>query len=1186
MLSKISVIFRKSFRINRQLVKKVLAIGLSGILLILLLLGILFQFNKDKIASSLLLKVNEYQNGELVFDDLSFNPFIHFPDVSIVLYDIQYYQEKRSQPSADTIPILRLENLYIGFNLLDLLKGEVNVPNIHLENGRLNLLTDDGGTLNLMKALKKNKVAVPVDGEHKKKTVTPDSLKQKKPETNKKVKDKKNTEPPVELILDLENIYVKDIDVSYINHKENISSEYQLQSLQASLQYLPDSIICALDTKLLLVNAYIANNYRVDSIQIGLTTRLNLDDSFENIRIEPSQLEIDKASFLANGTVSMKGEGAINMDVKGNDEDFGILNLIFTNIGIDNIEKGDMYFDASIKGPLFKGIPRIKLSFGINDLQINIPSTSQKVSNLKMRANFDSGELEKLEGASFQLNELSATLPRGKLFGKMAFSNFQAPKIDVDFFVKSEISGFEKLIKFGNLERMAGILELKTKFKGDFDIERKVWSKEEDYSHIVFKEVSFSKTATKTIDGINGKISLQQDELALDSINIVIDDTNLLLTGSVSNLKLLLAKLYSPKVLINSIGGIYFSLDTALTSQINIEIGLTSNLNDLMPFLPINSLDTLGGNIDLTSNYSGSIDWETDLWESISGQSSIEFNDVAIDIPKINQIRIINGSVLVSNSMTYFHNLSLEYGKSDAIINGDLSNLSYLFLNGNKPIEGNLLINSNVFDYPDVFSYDSYIASAFPYRIKNIELIVAPKTTTNNLKTFKQTPRLEFNIRQLDAEIEDFLPPISIANGYFLLSDKVGGVNLDFNNFNIDVLDGKVKANVEIQTSVKSSNWLKVQGDFINVNLKKTFTHWGDSISDYFDGVLGGKATVDMTFGNSKVKFDEVSVSLSVMEYKSKEDTIQLSGLKLAATSVDYESSSSFLQTLSFRSDLFINIFNIQKLKVDNLRYDVNADKSVFTVVPTDRNFLKDQGEGLYTFKPFTSPPEFDIKYKVDQFDIADLLRNFREDPVIDGKMKLDLHLNLIGATKKELLQSLNGHLSLYGNDLRLQGVDIDKLIERFKRSQRFTFVDVGAVVLMGPFGLLVSKGSDYTGMAIVDKDYVSNVYEFSSDYVFKNGLIRFDDVALSTELNRMAAGGTIDINKDSLDITVSLLNEAGCSIFSQNIAGSMINSEMGKIDAGKLILAPLTNLAKKTVGVDCEVIYEGKVKQPVKKEK
>lgn len=157
MLSKISVIFRKSFRINRQLVKKVLAIGLSGILLILLLLGILFQFNKDKIASSLLLKVNEYQNGELVFDDLSFNPFIHFPDVSIVLYDIQYYQEKRSQPSADTIPILRLENLYIGFNLLDLLKGEVNVPNIHLENGRLNLLTDDGGSLNLMKALKKHK---------------------------------------------------------------------------------------------------------------------------------------------------------------------------------------------------------------------------------------------------------------------------------------------------------------------------------------------------------------------------------------------------------------------------------------------------------------------------------------------------------------------------------------------------------------------------------------------------------------------------------------------------------------------------------------------------------------------------------------------------------------------------------------------------------------------------------------------------------------------------------------------------------------------------------------------------------------------------------------------------------------------------------------------------------------------
>lgn len=1147
---------------------------------------LLFQLNKDKIASSLLLRVNGYQNGELVFDDLNFNPFIHFPNVSIVLYEIKYYEEKQVLSDADTVPILSLEKLYIDFNLIDLLQGEVNVPNIHLENGSLNLLTDEKGVLNLIKAINKPKVIKPVSTKQKKKPTAPDSLKLKKLKPKKKTVDKKVKEPTPPLILDLKNIYLTNIDVRYIDEKEKFSSHYQLQSLQASLQYLPDTIICALDTKVLLLSAYIANSFRVDSIQIGLNTRLNLDRAFENLRIEPSELEIDEASFLAHGTISFKGNGAIDMAIKGIDEDFGMLNLVFTNIGIDNIEKGEMYFDASINGQLFKGIPKIEGKFGIDDLQINIPFTSQKVSDLKMRASFNSGDLDKLEGASFQLTELSAKLPKGKLQGQLTFVNFLAPQLEVDFFIKSEISGFEKLIKVGGLEKMAGIFELKTNFKGEYDRENKTWNKEEDYSHIIFKDVSISKTASKNIDAINGKISLQRDELVVDSINLMVGETNLFLNGSVSNLKLFLAKLSSDKDMFNSIRGLYIPLDTTLTAQLKVGVSLNSNLSDLMPFLPKNSLDSMGGSIELKSNYSGSITWDADVLESIVGASSIEFNEVALDIPRANEIRKVNGSILVSNSVIYFNSFSVNYGKSDALIKGTLSNLPYLFLDVDKPIEGKLIIESNIFDYPDVFSYDSFIASAFPYRIKNIDLTVDPKTTTRELKSFIQTPRLEFDISRLEAEIEDFLPPLSISNGYFVLSDKEGGVNLDFEDFDIKVLDGNVRANVEIQTSRKSSNWLKVEADLSNVNLKNTFTHWADSIPDFLDAALVGNANVAMTFGGSQFKFDKVDVTSSNLLFKPKEDTIQVTGLNWAATDVDYQASSGFLETLSFKSGFYINDFKFKKLEADSLHYDFIADKGVFTLVPTDRNFLKDKGEGHYTFKPFNDPPEFDLKYKVDDFDIIDLLRNFSEDPMIEGHMKLDLQLKSAGNTQKEILHNLNGYLSLYGNDLTLQGVDIDKLIEKFKRSQRFTFVDVGAVVLMGPVGLLVSKGSDYTGMAMVDRDFVSKVYKFSSDYTFESGLITFDDVALSTELNRMAASGKIDINKDSLDITVALLNADGCSIFSQNISGSMVDSEMGKINAGKIIFAPITNLAKKGVGVDCEVVYTGKVKQPAKKDK
>jgi AsmA-like C-terminal region/AsmA family len=1176
----------KKFRLNRKVLKKVVVITSLVTLFILMTLTILFQINKDKIASTLLLKVNEYQNGELDFDDLSFNPFIHFPNVSIVLYEIQYYEEKRALPEADTIPILSLGKLYIDINLIDLLKGEVKVPNIYLEHGSLNLLSDKNGLLNLIKALKKNKVVTAPVTKQKKKVATPDSLKQEKSKPKKKVADKNVREPTPPLIVDLENVYLSDIDVTYINYKEKISSHYQLQSLQASLQYSPDTIICALDTKLLIVDAYIANSYRVDSIQVGLNTRLNLDNKFESIRIEPSQLEIDEASFLAEGTLGLDGDGAIDMVIKGNDSDFGILNLVFTNIGIDNIEKGEMYFDAFIKGSLFNEIPNIKGTFGIDDLQVNIPSTSQKVSDLTMRVSFNSGDLDRLEGANFQIEKISAKLPQGKLQGQLTFKNFLTPQLDVDFFVKSEISGFDKLIKVGDLEKMTGIFELKTKFKGQFNRETKVWNKQEDYSHIIFKDVSLSKSETKNIDAINGKISLQRDELKIDSVKLVIGESALLLNGSVSNLKLLIAKLSSDKAKFNSLGGIYVPLDTLHPSQMDVDLILNTNLSDLIPFMPENSLDSLGGSIELKSHYSGPIEWEEDVLEFISGQSSISFDQVAVDIPRINKLRNIDGNLLLSNSVIFFNNLHVDYGKSDALIKGTLSNLPYLLLDVDKPIEGKLSIKSSVFDYPDFFSWDSFIASAFPYRIKNINLVVAPKSTTKDLLHFIQTPRLEFVISKLDAEIEDFLPPVSISRGSFVLSDKDGGVNLDFDDFKIKVLDGNVRAHVDIQTSRKNPNWLNVEANLGNVNLKETFTHWGDSIPAYFDGILDGQANVSMTFGDSKVKFDKVDVTSSTLVFKSEKDTIRVQGLVIAAKGVDYQPSSGFLETMSFTSDVYIDDFKIKKLESDSLQYDIIAHQGEFTVVPTDRNFLKEQGEGKYTFKPFNDPPEFDFKYKIDHFDIVDLLKNFREDPMIDGQMKLDLQLKSAGKNQVELLQNLNGYISLYGNDLSLQGVDLNKLIERFKRSQRFTFADLGAVALMGPFGLLVSKGSDYAGMVVVDRDHVSKVYELSSDYTFENGRVTFEDVALSTELNRLAASGTIDMQKDSLNISFALLNKDGCSIFSQNITGSIIDPAMGKVNAGKIILAPITNLAKKTVGTDCDIYYNGKVKQPVKKSK
>jgi hypothetical protein len=68
----------KIFRFLKRFFLTVLGVIFS----LLLILSLLFRIYKDDIAGTILLKVNAVHPGELSFDDIAFNPFAHFPDIS------------------------------------------------------------------------------------------------------------------------------------------------------------------------------------------------------------------------------------------------------------------------------------------------------------------------------------------------------------------------------------------------------------------------------------------------------------------------------------------------------------------------------------------------------------------------------------------------------------------------------------------------------------------------------------------------------------------------------------------------------------------------------------------------------------------------------------------------------------------------------------------------------------------------------------------------------------------------------------------------------------------------------------------------------------------------------------------------------------------------------------------------
>jgi hypothetical protein len=202
----------------------------------------------------------------------------------------------------------------------------------------------------------------------------------------------------------------------------------------------------------------------------------------------------------------------------------------------------------------------------------------------------------------------------------------------------------------------------------------------------------------------------------------------------------------------------------------------------------------------------------------------------------------------------------------------------------------------------------------------------------------------------------------------------------------------------------------------------------------------------------------------------------------------------------------------------------------------------------------------------------------------------MDFSLNIAtnGKNLEEMKRRMNGEASLKGENLLLYGIDLDSLLSKIQESQNFSLVDVGAFFLAGPLGTALTKGYDFVGVYKETRGGQGIIKKLVSAWRIKYGIAEAEDVALSTKRNRVAMKGRLDfVNSRFDDVTVSALDEKGCSKFSQKIRGPFRKPQIEKkVSTVKTIVGPAVNLfekAQKFMGLGkCKVFYKGSVKHPV----
>ena len=116
---------------------------------------IVFEKKNDWLLSKIQSYMNESQSGQLEIAAIDLKLFRNFPNVTIELDGINYYEHRDSLRVPNENPILHADKIFVAFELIPLFDNELKVVVINLAKAQLNIVEYQNESLNINQALAK-----------------------------------------------------------------------------------------------------------------------------------------------------------------------------------------------------------------------------------------------------------------------------------------------------------------------------------------------------------------------------------------------------------------------------------------------------------------------------------------------------------------------------------------------------------------------------------------------------------------------------------------------------------------------------------------------------------------------------------------------------------------------------------------------------------------------------------------------------------------------------------------------------------------------------------------------------------------------------------------------------------------------------------------------------------------------
>ncbi len=337
------------------------------------------------------------------------------------------------------------------------------------------------------------------------------------------------------------------------------------------------------------------------------------------------------------------------------------------------------------------------------------------------------------------------------------------------------------------------------------------------------------------------------------------------------------------------------------------------------------------------------------------------------------------------------------------------------------------------------------------------------------------------------------------------------------------------------------------------------------------------------------VQLAGVSISDAALHYVDKQSGMRLEfggcDVDLGTARLTGGSSADFLKNLSLKAHVDCAKLQTGDVTATGLAFPLTAEGGLIDAKPVTMVVFGGQGSGSLHAGLSGDTPVYRLDYSIAGFDAQKALQTVASHGKATGKLDFSTRLSLQGTASKPIGRRADGTVSLHAENLTLPGINLDDSIENFKSSQSFNLVDAGAFLLVGPFGVALTKGYDFASITQATQGG-THIRKLVSDWRVENGLVKAQDVAMATEKNRVAVKGAMDlVNGRYNDLTVAVVNARGCALVEQRIHGSFAHPVIEQPNILQTMVAPAVKLFGKVRDLlphdKCEVFYTGSVAAP-----